>query len=74
MMLSQLRLQASEKMPERHITDGDYTFSHDYSSKGRNKELFGLSILEQFDWFFAWEKNFASKISNQLVLINGLQK
>ena len=51
-------------MPERHITDGDYTFSHDYSSKGRNKELRGLSIIEQIDWFFGWEKKFASTIIN----------
>ena len=53
-------LTGIKKKPERYITHGDFSFYH--GQKGRNKELFGLSILEQFDWFFSWEKNFASKI------------
>jgi len=49
-----VELTGWKRNPERFIKSGDYDFSHEKSTKGRDKELRNLSILEQIDWFMSW--------------------
>jgi len=57
---SPVELTGWKRRPERFITDGDFKYSHDGSTKGRNKALRDLSILDQIDWFFAWGEKIGS--------------
>ena len=49
-----VELTGSRRRPERYVTSGNYEFSHEHSTKGRDKGLRGLSIFDQFRWFFNW--------------------
>ena len=65
-----VELTGWKRNPERFIKSGDYDFSHEKSTKGRDKELRNLSILEQFDWFMSW----SSKTKNLKPSRSGFSK